>query len=67
MTRTTSLDITASPPVHAHFLDWGVIQISWANLIVVVLMLLVFTLAVVVPFPHGRDDADLQDARDVQA
>ncbi|HEX2904824.1 MAG TPA: hypothetical protein VHO01_15335 [Jatrophihabitans sp.] len=37
---------------HAHFLHWGVVQISLANLVVILLMLLVFALAVLVPFPH---------------
>jgi hypothetical protein len=46
---------------HAHFLHWGVVQISLANLIVIVLMLVVFALAILVPFPHARDDAGLQD------
>ncbi len=41
---------------HAHFLHWGVIQISLANLIVIVLMLIVFALALVLPFPGSRDD-----------
>jgi hypothetical protein len=41
---------------HAHFLHWGVVQISLANLIVIVLMLAVFALALVVPFPHAHDD-----------
>ena len=39
---------------HAHFLHWGVVQISLANLIVIVAMLVVFALAVIVPFPHAR-------------
>jgi hypothetical protein len=43
---------------HAHFLHWGVVQISLANLIVIVLMLVVFAAAVLVPFPHGHDDTD---------
>ena len=42
---------------HAHFLQWGVIQISLANLIVIVLMLVVFVLALVLPFPHAHDEA----------
>lgn len=42
----------------AHFLHWGVVQISLANLVVILLMLLVFTLAVLVPFPHAHEDAD---------
>ncbi len=37
-----------------HYLHWGVIQISWANLIVVGVMLLVFGAALVLPFPKGR-------------
>ncbi len=51
---------------HAHFLHWGVVQISLANLIVIVLMLVVFMLAVVVPFPHTRrEDYESSDAHDV--
>jgi hypothetical protein len=41
------------------YLSWGVVQISWANLIVVLLMLLAFVLALVLPFPgHGSSDGD---------
>ncbi|MDQ2844882.1 MAG: hypothetical protein M3Y77_00670 [Actinomycetota bacterium] len=40
---------------HAHFVQWGVVQISLANLIVIVLMLVVFALALVLRFPHSRD------------
>ena len=36
------------------YLHWGVIQISLANLVVIGLMLLVFVLAVVIPFPRRR-------------
>jgi hypothetical protein len=36
---------------HAHFLHWGVVQISLANLIVIALMVLIFVLAVLVKFP----------------
>lgn len=35
----------------AVFLHWGVVQISLANFIVVLLMVLLFVLAVTVPFP----------------
>lgn len=36
------------------YLSWGVIQLSWANAIVILLMIVVFVLAVVLPFPrHG--------------
>jgi hypothetical protein len=39
------------------YISWGVIQISWANAIVILLMVLVFVLALVLPFPgHGSRD-----------
>ncbi|MDX6296618.1 MAG: hypothetical protein QOI51_475 [Nocardioidaceae bacterium] len=38
-----------------HFLHWGVIQISLANFLVIVLMLVTFVLALVLPFPHGPE------------
>lgn len=37
----------------AHYFDFGFIHISAANLIVIVLMVVVFILAVVLPFPHS--------------
>jgi hypothetical protein len=37
-----------------HYINWGFIQISVANAIVIGLMILVFVLALVLPFPHGR-------------
>ena len=37
-----------------HYLHWGVIQISVANLVVVGVMAVVFILAIVLPFPKGR-------------
>ena len=36
-----------------YYLHWGVIQISAANLVVILLMLAVFVLALFAPFP-GR-------------
>lgn len=38
---------------HAYFLHWGVVQISLTNFIIIVLMLVIFTLALVLPFPGG--------------
>ncbi|MDA8374037.1 MAG: hypothetical protein M0Z91_07310 [Actinomycetota bacterium] len=38
----------------AHYFEWGVIQISYANLVVIILMLLVFVLAMAIPFPQHR-------------
>lgn len=37
-----------------HYVHWGVLQISVANLVVVGLMLLVAAAAVALPFPRGR-------------
>jgi hypothetical protein len=37
------------------YLNWGVIQISVANLVVIGIMLLVFVLAILLRFPRGRD------------
>jgi hypothetical protein len=40
---------------HATYLKFGWLQISVTNLIVILLMLLIFTLAIVLPFPGSRD------------
>ena len=37
-----------------HYLHWGFIQISLANAIVILLMIIVFVLAILLPFPGGR-------------
>ncbi|MGW7448423.1 hypothetical protein [Kitasatospora sp. NPDC054795] len=37
-----------------HYIHWGVVQISVANLVVIALMILVFVLALLLPFPRGR-------------
>jgi len=54
----SSLSSPAAAPVNlngpGHYLNWGVIQISVANLVVIGVMLLVFVLALVLPFPRGR-------------
>jgi len=38
-----------------HFVHWGVVQISLGNLLVIGLMIVLFALAVLLPFP-GRHD-----------
>lgn len=50
----------------AYFLDWGVIQISAANLVVIVLMVVIFVLALVLPFPHANRDEDTDGGSDVR-
>ena len=37
-----------------HYVHWGVIQISVANLVVIGLMVVLFVLAIALPFPGGR-------------
>jgi hypothetical protein len=37
-----------------HYLNWGVIQISVANLVVIGIMVVVFVAALLLPFPKGR-------------
>ena len=37
-----------------HYLHWGVIQISLANLVVILIMVAVFVAAILVPFGKGR-------------
>lgn len=36
------------------YIHWGFIQISVANLVVIVLMVLVFVLAILLPFPKRK-------------
>lgn len=37
-----------------HYLHWGFFQMSLANFIVIIVMIVVFCLALVVPFPHKK-------------
>jgi hypothetical protein len=37
-----------------HYLHWGFIQLSVANAVVIVLMVVVFIIAIVVPFHTGK-------------
>lgn len=36
-----------------HYVHWGVVQISWANLVVIGVMVALFVLALLLPFPKG--------------
>ena len=46
---------------HAYFLRWGVVQISLANFVIVGLMLALFVLALIVPFPGEGSTASGDD------
>lgn len=37
-----------------HYLHWGIVQISLANAIVIALMIVVFILAIAIPFRPSR-------------
>jgi len=39
----------------AQYFDLGFIHISYPNLFVIVLMVVLFAIALVAPFPHGSD------------
>jgi hypothetical protein len=40
-----------------YYIHWGFFQISLANFVVIILMIVVFILALLVPFPRGKDRA----------
>lgn len=37
-----------------HYVHWGVVQISVANLVVIALMVVTFVVALLLPFPKGK-------------
>jgi len=39
-----------------HYIDWGVISISVTNAAIIGLMVVVFVLALVLPFPRPREE-----------
>ena len=45
------------------YIHWGVVQISVANLIIIGTMVLLFVLALVVPFGSGQDSQTDQERR----
>jgi hypothetical protein len=68
MSTTSTASLTNTVPSahgllsrHAYFLHWGVVQISLTNFIIIVLMLVLFVLALVLPFPGGKAVKDEED------
>lgn len=51
---------------HAHYLSWGVIQISLTNFLIIVFMVLLFVLALVLPFPGPGTDGHDEESADVR-
>jgi hypothetical protein len=50
----------------ARYLHWGVIQISLTNFLIIVAMVVLFLLALVLPFPHSRPGRPDEEGSDVQ-
>lgn len=45
------------------YITWGVIQISRTNLMIICVMILLFILALVVPFPTHDDEQSQREGR----
>ena len=58
MSSTSVLASGAGTYVH-----WGVLQISVTNLLIIIGMLVLFVLAIVLPFPSGRHQGTSGDER----
>jgi hypothetical protein len=48
--------VTLDQPA-AHWVIWQWISVSYPNLIMIVVMLALFVLALVLPFPGGKDES----------
>jgi len=57
----SALSIVAAGP--GKYVDWGVIQISVANLTIIGVMILLFILALVVPFPSHDEQGQRKGHR----
>jgi len=56
------LSVVAEGP--GRYIHWGVIQISVANLSIIVAMVVLFVLALIVPFPSGDGQDPDEERRD---
>ena len=61
VTVMTGLSIVADGP--GRYITWGVVQISTSNLIIIGSMVVLFVLALVVPFGSGQDSQTDQERR----
>jgi len=60
MSALSSLVVAGGP---GNYISWGVIQISVTNLAIIGVMVLVFILALVVPFPTHDDESGDQEGK----
>ncbi len=54
MTALAAVPVASS--VAGHYFHWGVISISVTNLLIILAMVVVFVLALVLPFPRGAEE-----------
>jgi hypothetical protein len=57
--RIFASTLVASPS--GRYVDWGVLHISVTNLLIIVAMVVLFVLALVVPFPKPRREENPND------
>ena len=50
--------LTSSSDPAGRYIDWGVIHISATNVAIIIAMLILFALALLVPFPHGQGGSE---------
>ncbi|MGZ4437089.1 MAG: hypothetical protein ACXVWU_05060 [Nocardioides sp.] len=56
--------VTAADAVPTgHYFQWGVLSISLANFLIIVVMVVVFVLAILIPFPGHRGDGSHDEDR----
>ena len=56
----------ADTTVAGHYLHWGVVQISLANLLVIAVMVAVFLAALLIPFPGAHRKHSDEERHDEQ-
>ena len=58
----------ASGPLsgRAYYLHWGVVQISLANFVIILVMLALFVAALLIPFPGSKPERQRTEGSDVE-
>ncbi len=54
---------TAGSYTPGSYLHWGVVNVSWTNIAIIALMILVFFAAILIPFPHHDETGPDQEPR----
>ena len=53
---TAVVEVAAASSEAGRYLEWGVVSISVANALIILAMIVIFALALVIPFPRGYRD-----------